>query len=540
MQVEAIVKKYFDNAVIVDDQFNFTEIELPEIADEEIGDIPDEFLVDDVAVTSEHDLNQRPKELFQQLTFDGFIAYPYKYSSQSVEVQLRFLSKVLDTTKLLFIDWNLEDLRPESPEKPGKAAIEILNHYTSRLVGLKCAVIYTQEDCDVVLSEISTHFEVIDGQNYFFQEAGKTEGNSLFGFVMKKDTEPAELIKKISQILLNDKCIPIHIMDSASRLEMSITKAIHKFNAPFEQVLLTQILSSEIKNEGIPKFLDDTLLSSILSDELALQPSNFLFNAKKNRIMKALSADSIDIQKITDFFEILNFKGKQAIIDLFKNSRFVEGLKKSFDDEEIVSFESLKTAILSILPDPSAKNKINEIVLMIFLIVDFIDDSKGFKPSFLEQTYYFTKLLKYVDTAMDKIHTGSIFKRNADDTYLLCITPFCDTHRPDTKVNNIFKFIVGVVVGSDKDMLKNSNDNFACTGVPFDEDKAVKFIKWDFYHVVSLKKEEVFSDCEKMATLRKEYIQNIINRYISYQARAGVNELFFKETYRESFYNVFN
>lgn len=100
---------------------------------------------------------------------------------------------------------------------------------------------------------------------------------------MKKDIEPAELIRKISQILLSDKCIPIHIMDSASRLEKSITKAIHKFNAPFEQVLLTQILSSEIKNEGIPKFLDDTFLSSVLSDDTVIQPSNFLLVRKETK-----------------------------------------------------------------------------------------------------------------------------------------------------------------------------------------------------------------------------------------------------------------
>lgn len=57
----------------------------------------------------------------------------------------------------------------------------------------------------------------------------------------------------------------------------------------------------------------------------------------------------------------------------------------------------------------------------------------------------------------------------------------------------------------------------------------MKFIRWDFYHVISMKKEEVLRDCEKISTLRKEYIQNIINRYISYQARAGVNELFSKK-----------
>lgn len=106
------------------------------------------------------------------------------------------------------------------------------------------------------------------------------------------------------------------------------------------------------------------------------------------------------------------------ILDLFKNSEFVEGLEKVFGDEEIISFEDLKTRIRSILPNPSLDNKINEIVLMIFLIVDYIDNTEGFKNAFLEQTYYFTKLLKFMDTAGEKIHTGSIFKKMM--TILIC------------------------------------------------------------------------------------------------------------------------
>lgn len=81
-------------------------------------------MIDDVASTTENDLNERPKELLQQLTLDGFIAYPYKYGTQSASAQLRFLSKVLDTTKLLFIDWNLENFNPDSPENLEKQLLK--------------------------------------------------------------------------------------------------------------------------------------------------------------------------------------------------------------------------------------------------------------------------------------------------------------------------------------------------------------------------------------------------------------------------------
>ncbi|WP_410512441.1 hypothetical protein PaeBR_20940 [Paenibacillus sp. BR2-3] len=539
MQVEDIVKRYFDNAVIIDDQMNFEEIILPELTDQDLGELPDDLVIGQVAVTEESDLDSRPQKLLQQLTLDGFIAYPYKYSTQDVGVQMQFLSKVLNTSKLLFVDWNLEGYKPESPDKPGKAAIEILNYYADQLVGLKCAVIYTQENSKEVLDAVTAHFDVIDQENFFFQEKGKTEGNSLFGFIIRKNTEPREIVEMISKILLKDKCIPIHIMDSASRLENSITKAIHKFNAPFEKVLLTQILSSDIKNEGIPKFLDDTLLSNILSDESSYKASNLLFSIKKQKIMEKLNSDSINLAVMKKFCEVVNLKGKEVVENLFRNSAFLVELKKAINDSEVDTFEKLKLSVISISPDQALNTKINEFILALVLVVDFIDDEALFKQSFLEQTYYFTKLIKYIEITGDNIHTGSIYKILDKDKYLLCITPFCDTHRPSTKVENIFKFIVGKLIEPNKASLKNDSENSCCTGVPFTSDKAVKFIKWDFYNVVSLEVDEVARTTEKVATLRKDYIQNIINRYIAYQARAGVNELFYKETFRETFYGIF-
>ncbi|UED69447.1 response regulator receiver domain [Brevibacillus sp. HD3.3A] len=568
-QVESIVKGYFDNAIIIDDEMNLYVEKVHKLSNDDLGELPDDIDEEDTVneetrievaagiEPTEDDLSNRPLKLLRQLTTDGFITYPYKFNDDDTETQIEFLSKILRTSKLLFIDWNLEGYLPESPERPGKAALEIIKTYSNHTNGLKCVVIYTQEDSTTVLEQLTNDFELIDEENFFFQERDGGDGNSLFGFVMRKSVEPQEIITKISSILLKDKCIPLHVMDSASRLEKSIANVIYKFNAPFEKVLLTQMLSLDIKNDGIPKFLDETLLSNILSDELPLDPKNFLFSAKREKIREKMQSNQITYEIIKHLCDTFNFKGKDSIADLFKKQSFLTGLKEIFSDVNVRSFEHLNNRISEIL-DSSMSKKINDIILMTVLAVYFIEETdKEFKTSFLTQTYYFTKLLKYIDTSHDRINTGSIFKmsvprlaRNTrnkryvkntnkryDYKYLLCITPFCDTHRPSVKVDNNFKFIVGTIVEPESTYLKNMGENYACIAVPFDREKTIKFIKWDFYNVVSYRYDEVMSRCEKIATLKRSYIQNIINKYISYQSRAGVNELFFKETYRDTFVN---
>lgn len=59
-----------------------------------------------------------------------------------------------------------------------------------------------------------------------------------------------------------------------------------------------------------------------------------------------------------------------------------------------------------------------------------------------------------------------------------------------------------------------------------------------FFNVTSMDEQELRNKYQKLIVLKKDYVQNIINRYIAYQARAGVNELFFKEAYRNNFVDL--
>jgi hypothetical protein len=169
------------------------------------------------------------------------------------------------------------------------------------------------------------------------------------------------------------------------------------------------------------------------------------------------------------------------------------------------------------------------LTLLLVLIDNYIKDKENFKSDFKSQMYYFTKLLKYKDKDNRKINTGDIFKSKEGNDYLLCITPFCDAARPK-KVDNILKFIVGINENFEAELLSDKKDNSAITVVPEESTKSMKLIRWKFYHAISKNPDELVEQFEKIATMKKEYIQNILNRYIAYQSRAGVNNIFFKES----------
>jgi hypothetical protein len=539
--VVGIVKRYFDNALIIDDQisFEFHNETYETVPDSELENLPDvmEYLEDTVAVTSEEsiEVEEKTSQLFQDLTREGVIVLPYKYQIGNDDSQINMLSAPLINAKLLVLDWNLENANSGSVSVPGTASMQILEKYITNRTGLKCVVIYTQEDKVKVIEKVSEKFEIIDeGSLPYFQDTSKEDENSLFGFIIDKKFSYENIMESIGDILLKDKCIPLHIMDSSYRIEKSLSNVMNKFNAPFENVMFTQMLSSSIESEEIPSFLDGTLLSELLTEHSKISPVNFIFQSKKTKILHTLEGKKIEESEIVSFLEIVNMtKAKRTVLNtLCKekcNNKVIEILK----DDTINSFDLFKESLRNELH--FSPEQVSEVVLFLMLIEDY-RNKDDFRDSFIKQTYYLTKLLKYTNKSNDeKIETGSIWiDKNEPNRYLLCITPFCDTYRPE-KVANTYKFIVGEVTDPKPNLLKNDSTNFAFIGIPLEEEKKLVFVKWNFYEVTSLKSEKFDENMEKICTLKKEYIQKIINSYIGYQSRAGVEELFFKDTYRENF-----
>ncbi|GBG07648.1 hypothetical protein PAT3040_02204 [Paenibacillus agaridevorans] len=535
-QIVGIVKRYFDNAVIVDDDLNLEEQSLPEITDEELVSVPDDLGLIEYATPAsakaELITREQPGLLFRELAKEGIVTYPYRYQRTADEIQLRWLSSILRNAKLLFLDWNLEEAKPESSSVAGTASLKIMEEYSKVRSGLKCAVIYTQADCIEVLDEIAPHFQIIDRENYFFQEKNAEEGNSLFGFVMNKEIQASDIMDRIGSILLKDKSISLHILDSVHRLEQSISNVMHRFNAPFEKIIFTQMVSSEIDSKDMPAFLDDTLLSDVLSEHSKISATNFLFRLKKREISESLKQQAINQQELEAIRNHIPYKKKELIESKLLDSTFTTRIIELLESDQLDSIDSLKSRILEVSANQMSLDSVRDIILILMLLDEFRRNTVGFKETFQKQTYYLTKLLKYFRTDRNLIDTGSIWKFK--NQYMLCITPFCDTYRPE-KVNFTYKFIVGNEIPPTEKLLDNKETNSAFISVPIEESKSLIFVKWDFYNVVSVDKDSVLKDMQKITTLKKEYVQNIINRYIGYQARAGVNELFYKESYRSHF-----
>ncbi|HYE12327.1 MAG TPA: hypothetical protein VEF53_19325, partial [Patescibacteria group bacterium] len=344
---------------------------------------------------------------------------------------------------------------------------------------------------------------------------------------------PNEIIGKISEILYQDKCITLHFIDIVGKLEDNLQQALNRYNTPFEKAVYAQFLTSDFTHNEISTFINETLLSDILDSHVLLTDENILITTKKCKF-KDIIEDNIDVNKIGELLEIMKGKVKDRIITLLTNKDFINDLGTILGNNYINSIKELNKSLKELIEkyvdaDEKTVNRIQkELVLLIVLYDNYLKDNAAFKESFLYESYRFTKLMKFTKDNDTKIRTGSIYKMKDSNNYIICITPFCDTHNPE-KVNGIFKFIVGQPTEAKKVCEKQSDNSFIMA-LPLDSEKKVGFIDWKLYNTISMNEAELNEQYIKVASLRKEYVQKIINLYLSYQSRAGVNELFYKES----------
>lgn len=528
--VQNIVKDFFDNAIIIDDEFKNTQnIILPQIDSNELGSFPIIPGMEQSAATQEISYKEVPINTYDEFLKEGFVTIPYRFESKDYKKNMDYLSEVITKIKLMVIDWDLKD----SKGKMGDTAIKIIKQFITCKKGIKCVVIYTQEDIEGVIPKLEENDFKVNREGGFFEEVQKEEGNSLFGFIFKKEVPPNEIINKISEILCTDKCITLHFMDCANKLEQNLGVTLTRYNAPFEKAIYSQICSSNVID--LSGFLNKFLLTSVL-DKPNNPSSNILYEIKREKFRKMLPLEQ---EKVKEFVETLKIGINQSLFD----GGFMDDISKVIIEEDTTSLDILENKIKKLLENKykhlikleKIESLSKQTLLLILLYDNFIEDNNtdSFKKSFSEQLYLFTKLFKYYDDHPSIIRTGSIFLKNKDNNeeYYLCITPFCDTFRPQ-KVENYYKFIKGKVTTTySKDDLKNNKDNYFFMAVPIDNERKIKIIKWNFYETIAIQKDDVEKlKLKKIATLKREYIQNVINRYISYQSRAGVDELFFKES----------
>ncbi|NMF01148.1 response regulator receiver domain [Aneurinibacillus aneurinilyticus] len=573
--IKNVVKEYFDNAVIIDDELNLFQEGPFDSRDYTVSDqeIDESLISDQLAVFEEFTAGQeqqgagveealvkealaeetlfleRPNDTFKEFVKEGFVTFPFQYKSDGDEnEQIEEISKVLANAKILIIDWNLEAGRIVDP---GQATKKIINKFIENEKGLKCAVIYTREDCKEVINSLGDSFEILSEDELFFQDKKEDGSHSLFGFVMSKDISPNEIISKISEILVKDKSATIHFMSCANNLDKNMGVALSKFNAPFENVIFTQLLTAKVPYERVPDFLNSTLLSTIINIRTEEnEDTNIMFKVKKQRMIELIEKCSIDPDDIDKLLEIVSAGNQNGKVkSLLTNASFLVDVKSVLIPEELKSLKEFESALYKLISEnyadgmgkPKLNDTIKALTLVLLLAESYYNTNKKehFADSFKNEVTNFTKLLKYADDNCSSIQTGTIIKSKENEEFLLCITPFCDTFRIE-EIESKYKFLVGKINDYDPDKVKNQSEKCEYMSVPYNDE--VLFIKWDYYHTYTLNKEDITeSKYEKVAVLKKEYIQKTMNRYVSYQSRAGVDELFYKESdYTKYFTKLFS
>lgn len=537
--IEEIVKNYFDNAIIIDDQLELNSREENIIVtDDEIGDLPDEVIggFEEIALTTEY---WQPSDVLKHFVSEGFVTYPYKFRYSDYNNQVSFLSNILSSAKLMIIDWDLEGSNPDSDTQRGQAAINLINEFIKLKKGIKCAVIYTQQDCGDVMNEIRDEFDFINSDYMFFQEKSSEESKTLFGFIMSKSITPQDVIKNIVNILYLDKSITLHFMECVNNLNNNLGKVLNKFNTPFEKALYSQIITSQIPDNEVPNFINHILFNSIIGSDIPVR-DNVLFLTKKKRLVSALHDIESFKTSICSLCDLINTKYSKKIKIKCSDNKFLKDIKTIIMAKKVNSFTSFKHRIeVSVkkyneFSGNDQQHITNTLAIIIILIDNFISDDNSFKDDFISQMYIFTKLMKYNEKQIGNIaiNTGDIYNVRGNGEYALCISPFCDTFRPK-KIDNIYKFVVGKVIDENDskfdDYLKDSNESYTILAVPDDENKKLIFIKFNFYNTVSYSKRSV-ARLKRVASLKDEYIQSIINKYVGYQSRAGIEKVFFKES----------
>lgn len=569
-----IVREYFSNAIIIDDELEIMELFEMKALDVESSILEDQIdyseideeLIDknEIAVASENieiqllDISHTPNDLYRSFIDTGILTMPFKYDrDEEARENIKKIEKVLRNSQILIVDWEMEG--NTGVITPGDASKQIIKTFLSQDAGIKCSVIYTKGDLGLVLNSIGeeNEFEIIDEGSYFFQTKEGVPGSSLFGFVMNKKVSPDEIIEKISDILIKDKSTTLHFMECVNKLDKNMHKTLQKFDNPFEKVLFSQIFTSDIPNNEITSFINNTLLSDLMDEYSQETDTHFLFERKKEKIRNVIHGESIPEDFIKDLIDLLNIKkGSSLIIDQFKKQDIYTELNELLIDPQTISFESFREGIEKICRKYTEKKDISQIVndflLFILLIENYINEAENctnqklaFKESFFRETVMFTKMLKYYSHS-SKIQTGTILRDALCGKYYLCITPVCDIARLED-VDNKYKFIVGTLNESGTDLtniLKNSSNKSHCSSIPDANNNVLSFITWKFYDVETKDKETVENrmlekSLEIVGNMKIDYAQNIINKYIAYQSRAGINEMFFKETnYIPNFLNI--
>jgi len=503
----------------------------------------------------------------------------------------RIIAK-MERSNLTIIDWDLG-------QGSGKKALPIIKTMLDRTQKLKVIVVYTNGYSEAVKSvdDIFEEPKKITQDEKVF--GFKCRCNSLVFIVNRQSVDLLQILELVEKSFIEENGImPIAMLDLSEKMQEKSDELFGNFVSPIEDAYFLQMYYSEVPESEWTKYFSNIIMQKCKNDiKVDIQIINEMLKMKKDNLLQIIKEDKFTSQ-FKCCLEVLEDKirhkfGKviEAIkeYDSFEPSLYEESIKgaedwsavlkcfaplfnqikKSMKKKEVEQFWERRDGEKIRISDADVQwlnkkigkfnnEKIGNLVvefqedifpIIIQMIISDISMIEKFSDLVHNLKYddYITTLsetlmdgkVKSVENRteflMDKIRFGDILHKDGGNEYLLCITPPCDTFRPEkTELNYVF--ITGVEA-EQKDMRKRKKTSMHISTYPNKNSDGItttKYIKWRFYDIqrFDLKLDE---DYEKIISynrcykLEENYTRQIANEFIAYFSRAGVEEIFFKQ-----------
>lgn len=521
------------------------------------------------------------KKLNQE-EFSGINLTPIKFEKSITD---KLLIEKIVKANLTIIDWDLGN---------GKEALPIIKTMLDEITMLKVVVVYTKGFRQACNSAESIFCGAKCVKNEQQIKCFQFSNKSLVFIIDKMNLNIKRILDEVEDIFIQENGImPVAVLDVAERLRDKSGNIFGAFCKPFEDIYFLQMFYSEVADTEISNYLSDFIIRKIYSDVHVNQELGKEFQRyKKKSLVQILSANNIEqtaqkcIKQLQDCVSeskmLLNLQEKIEgktyndigktieeskelswckILNKFKpiykilKKGYIESRKKEIlgdcEDEFKKQFNSVYDKIIKDIEKDFNKEleiyKRDIIPVFVQMII-----TKGYLQKCLPEVLKNLKYHRY-DVAdlesslaggidldsyrksnflMNKIHFGDILCDFQHKEYLLCVTPPCDSFRPQ-KVDCKYTFIKGEMIEANE-VKKVQKENVHITVYPpEDGDSKVRYIKWKLFDIVTFDLNndihyKSLYEYNRYYSLDEVYTRQIANKFIAHFSRAGVDEIFVK------------
>ncbi|WP_338554616.1 response regulator receiver domain [Paenibacillus sp. KS-LC4] len=523
---------------------------------------------------------------FQQL---GCKASPYYFeSAQSIDQAVR----LIEMSHLTILDWELDSTEGETTVKilnlaidnkkrmkmiviytrsPDKARNSLQENYENfppvsikGKTGTKYDLIKMDNALILICDKQSFNAEEI--LETFISQIISNYGYFPFGFfdaINKMNDQTALILQRFSYpfdnaLILQLSSSGISQNDYAQIVSKMISNHLYK-SLELNPIILQSIIDNwkveiqklrRMKQEEFLKFINEYI--DDICGQHKLNSSNGKINVSYLRLLK-----HVEYEKWQSYLHLLDR------LDLFKTKPFNELQELVMEDLLIIKtklelekhpyHESLES-VDSKIKEEYVKmygNKFKEKMFKVLeplipVIFVFLLSSRSKAQNIRQSVRELVDIMKvvpYDSVSISEVDSLSgerlinyfssgdlLFGQNSK--VLACISPSCDAFNPATKVEYSLKFICGTIIDKDSSF-QNLKEGQHISVLPKpDSPNDLICIKWDFYKTEIIDIKNNFSNYRTYTRpyrFEQSYCQQIINSYLSYHSRSGVDELFFKK-----------